>query len=52
MWNMVYFIDLTIKSFDGIMADFVENHSHWSEWAENDNPHLTTMPGDWSTKLS
>lgn len=38
-WNMVYFLDLTIKAFDGLMADFVENLSQWVEWSESENPY-------------
>lgn len=38
-WNMVYFLDLTIKAFDGIMTDFVENLSQWIEWSESENPY-------------
>lgn len=51
-WNMVYFLDLTIKAFEGLMSDFVENLSQWVEWSESENPYQTKMPGVWSEKLN
>jgi hypothetical protein len=51
-WNMVYFIELNIKCFEGIMADFVTNYDDWLVWCETDQPHLEKMPGEWSNKLN
>lgn len=51
-WRFLLNLECSHMAFEGLPKQIVENIDEWVEWAQQKEPQLGTLPGDWEHRLT